>query len=281
MLSNNGLLIAVIIAAILTITIIVLIVVISVRNTKYRNFVNDHCESIKQLKIINTKYKFYDVPNMDMEHSYDNENMYGDISCADYLIYQLAYKQSKFEKCLDNSYANVPIYKKYCKEYEDKCLSSLMKYDVEDIPNNKTKLENVEKRELTKLLKTPVIDFKVKVKLILTKINGDRRDYKTKTFNSDDIESFLKDIKEKRGSYYTNEYIWNAICRVERGKVTNKMRFAVYERDGWRCKKCGRRSKDLEVDHIYPISKGGKSTFDNLQTLCHRCNVKKGANIEY
>ena len=40
------------------------------------------------------------------------------------------------------------------------------------------------------------------------------------------------------------------------------------------------RTNDLEVDHIIPISKGGKSTYDNLQTLCHRCNVRKGAKIE-
>lgn len=91
----------------------------------------------------------------------------------------------------------------------------------------------------------------------------------------------IRDLNDKRGKFYNREYIWNAICRVERGKVTNKMRFAVYDRDGWRCRKCGRKTNDLEVDHIYPIAKGGKTTFDNLQTLCHRCNVKKGANIEY
>ena len=57
------------------------------------------------------------------------------------------------------------------------------------------------------------------------------------------------------------------------------MRFAVYNRDGNRCQKCG-STKDLEIDHIYPISKGGKTTFDNLQTLCHRCNMQKSNLIE-
>ncbi|MBO5777220.1 MAG: HNH endonuclease [Clostridia bacterium] len=36
----------------------------------------------------------------------------------------------------------------------------------------------------------------------------------------------------------------------------------------------------LEIDHIKPIAKGGKTTIDNLQTLCHDCNVKKGATYE-
>ncbi|MBR2352886.1 MAG: HNH endonuclease, partial [Clostridia bacterium] len=41
----------------------------------------------------------------------------------------------------------------------------------------------------------------------------------------------------------------------------------------------GATSRDgvkLEVDHIIPVSKGGKSTLDNLQTLCERCNRGKG-----
>ena len=58
------------------------------------------------------------------------------------------------------------------------------------------------------------------------------------------------------------------------------MRFAIYKGDNYRCRKCRRKTNDLEVDHIYPIAKGGKSTYDNLQTFCHRCNVKKGANVE-
>ncbi|WP_294755493.1 HNH endonuclease signature motif containing protein, partial [uncultured Ruminococcus sp.] len=32
----------------------------------------------------------------------------------------------------------------------------------------------------------------------------------------------------------------------------------------------------LEVDHIIPIAKGGKTEANNLQTLCWRCNREKG-----
>ncbi|MCC6294516.1 MAG: HNH endonuclease [Bryobacterales bacterium] len=35
------------------------------------------------------------------------------------------------------------------------------------------------------------------------------------------------------------------------------------------------RGVQLEVDHILPWSKGGKSTIDNLQTLCSACNEGK------
>lgn len=87
-------------------------------------------------------------------------------------------------------------------------------------------------------------------------------------------------INQKRGNFYVDEEIWHSICRVERGKVTNKLRFYIYERDGYRCRKCGSEN-NLEIDHIIPISKGGKSTPNNLQTLCHKCNYEKGSAIEY
>jgi len=52
----------------------------------------------------------------------------------------------------------------------------------------------------------------------------------------------------------------------------------IYARDHYGCRICGRSGNQdfLEIDHIKPISKGGKSTYDNLQTLCRRCNKEKG-----
>lgn len=277
---SPGIIILVVILA--TIAVVVSIFVsVFVYNKKYRDFVLNHCESIKQLKLINTKYNFNVVPNMDMTNTYDNENMYGDISCMDYLIYQLAYNYRKVESCLDATYANQSLFRGYKKEFKESVVPLTKHYDVNELPRNINKLEKVEKNELKKMLKNPVTDFSITVKLVLTQINGVYRHSKYDVFYSDKLEELIEDVKDKRGSYYEHQYIWNAICRVERGKVTNRMRFCIYERDGYRCQICGRRTNDLEVDHIIPISKGGKSTPDNLQTLCHRCNYRKGSDIIY
>lgn len=71
----------------------------------------------------------------------------------------------------------------------------------------------------------------------------------------------------------------------QRALMTSKLREKIKQRDNYTCKKCGLSTRDeknllLEIDHIIPISKGGMSTEDNLQTLCWKCNRKKGANID-
>jgi 5-methylcytosine-specific restriction endonuclease McrA len=58
------------------------------------------------------------------------------------------------------------------------------------------------------------------------------------------------------------------------------LRFKVLQRDRFRCRLCGQSpaselSCKLHVDHIIPFSKGGKTIFENLQTLCSHCNVGK------
>lgn len=68
--------------------------------------------------------------------------------------------------------------------------------------------------------------------------------------------------------------------KIERSKMTNELRDAVLKRDNWTCQNCGRSIFEepdlkLEVDHIIPISKGGKTEPKNLQTLCKKCNREK------
>mgnify|MGYP002517371840 FL=1 len=70
---------------------------------------------------------------------------------------------------------------------------------------------------------------------------------------------------------------------VEHAKVTRAMRYEVLHRDGFRCVRCGRGREDgvkLHVDHVVPVSRGGKSVMSNLQTLCEDCNLGKGNKYE-
>lgn len=63
------------------------------------------------------------------------------------------------------------------------------------------------------------------------------------------------------------------IRRIYRNKVpfTKKN---VFIRDGFKCQYCG-TNKQLTIDHMIPVSKGGKSKFENCITACKPCNNKK------
>lgn len=66
----------------------------------------------------------------------------------------------------------------------------------------------------------------------------------------------------------------------KRRKVGPDRRAAIYARDGNRCVECGEKDKgQLTLDHIIPVSKGGSSRDENLQTMCRRCNVAKGNKL--
>lgn len=64
----------------------------------------------------------------------------------------------------------------------------------------------------------------------------------------------------------------------ERSKLSASLRYDVLKRDNFRCTICGRSAADgvtLHVDHIKPVSKGGKTEMSNLRTLCDYCNLGK------
>lgn len=59
-----------------------------------------------------------------------------------------------------------------------------------------------------------------------------------------------------------------------------RLRFKVLQRDSFTCKQCGASpakdpSIELHLDHILPWSKGGETSYENLQTLCSKCNLGK------
>ena len=244
---------------------------------KYKNFVEMHSKALKQLKKINDNYSLKSIKNIDMEYSYDNEKVYGDISCKDYLIYELVNHQKQVSVSLKDSLNNKNLYEQYMREVNNTLIYN--QYDTLVKYKNINRLNRLEKEIIEKNLKYPPTEFSINVHLRLTNINGFYIMSKHATFYSKDIKDIMTKLNQKRGSFYLNNDIWQSICRVERGKVTNKMRFAIYERDHYRCRECGRMTNDLEIDHIIPIAKGGKSTFDNLQTLCHSCNYKKGSTM--
>jgi hypothetical protein len=101
--------------------------------------------------------------------------------------------------------------------------------------------------------------------------------------NSDPPE---QDPQEEAGSETVDSTIQKATPkRRTRREISERQRFRVLVRDGFRCGTCGaspltQRGIELHVDHIVPWSKGGETTDDNLETKCKRCNLGKGNAFE-
>lgn len=73
-----------------------------------------------------------------------------------------------------------------------------------------------------------------------------------------------------------------SFSREQRALMTKKLREHIKQRDGFACCQCGNSTFVepnllLEIDHIIPVSKGGYTVENNLQTLCWRCNRAKGS----
>lgn len=75
-----------------------------------------------------------------------------------------------------------------------------------------------------------------------------------------------------------------AFAKEQRNLMTNALRNKIKERDNFTCCMCGNSVEKepnllLEIDHVKPVSKGGCTVEDNLQTLCWKCNRTKGDKL--
>lgn len=248
------------------------------KNREYINYINENSLPVKNLILLNEKYNFVKLVSFDESKTYDNEKFYDLISCEDYLIYQLQYKKYDILKQIKIDYSNKENYKEYLNN-----VKNIEGFDVfvhaEKYKKEKLKLMERELFDAT-VIGCPE-EFRITIKLMRSNIyNNCIYERKEETFDCDKIKELIDRVNDKNREFYNDSEIWNAICRVERGRVSNKLRFRIYERDGYRCRYCGASENqvDLEIDHIKPIAKGGKSVESNLQTLCKRCNKEKGAD---
>jgi len=71
---------------------------------------------------------------------------------------------------------------------------------------------------------------------------------------------------------------------AERHSMAHALRLKILTRDKFRCVLCGATpARDpacsLEIDHIKPFARGGRTEEANLRTLCHACNAGRGAGM--
>lgn len=256
--------------------IIALVINLIIYN-KYKNFITEHSILLQNLRYVNSKYHFNAIQPYKFRKLYDNDVYYSKVSPIDYLTYQLQFCYKDVKDNISKVVENSCNYELYVSDVNE--ITYFNEYDIKVNLKFKRLLQIIEEKIYYKSILNPVIEFNVLVEIVLTNINGSYRTSKRQIFDVTIVEELIEKVKDKSNNRFNNEQIWKSISIVERAKVSNKMRFAVYKRDNNRCRKCGSRY-NLEIDHIIPIAKGGKTTFDNLQTLCKKCNEEKSDTIE-
>jgi 5-methylcytosine-specific restriction endonuclease McrA len=67
----------------------------------------------------------------------------------------------------------------------------------------------------------------------------------------------------------------HALKKNAPGTFTPEEWLKLLEFYGGKCLACG-TAKDISIDHVVPLSKGGSNDITNLQPLCKPCNSSKG-----
>jgi 5-methylcytosine-specific restriction protein A len=87
----------------------------------------------------------------------------------------------------------------------------------------------------------------------------------------------------KNKDYFSIDCIDEGIIKAERAKARSlrKTRWWQQKTASGTCYYCGRKVgyANLTMDHIIPLSRGGRSTRDNLVPCCKECNTRKKKSL--
>lgn len=105
--------------------------------------------------------------------------------------------------------------------------------------------------------------------------------YHENEYNAEELEEKIKmlmaddDVTKKKGIY---EYVLNGNEKALSIRAfSDTQKRTQYEKQEGVCPYCKDHFEfeEMEGDHIIPWSKGGKTTPDNLEMICKKCNLKK------
>lgn len=222
-------------------------------------------DKIKKLNEINKKYSFKKITNCKrkiIEREFSRKSLYN-VKSIDVIRYNIENNIDFIRTDIENAIYNIKMLDDYNKEVNK---LTLIKSN-----NTSKKFNKIENRIFNKLIYKKE-DFLINVKLIVYyRSNSGKINENIKT-----LITFLELVNIYNVWQQGNKYCETQ--KRERRIMNDDIRYNVLKRDNFQCQLCGATAKDgakLHVDHIIPVSKGGKTIMSNLQTLCDRCNIGK------
>lgn len=247
---------------------------------RYNQIVLKHSKLLVELEEVNKAFVFKD----DFKDHYrytervEYKSKLDRFDFESYLLYKSENDKIFFEELISKIDFNLSLHKKY----QQKLLNLKSSFNQEDAKKFFVSLKRliaVENKYYQKKIIKPQLETEIEIYVRYTSPRGRNSYYRNATYPFYEIKNFYHQmllLKEKRS---TRSYQ----MKVERIKMTATMRYEVLVRDKSTCQICGVSKKEgavLHVDHIVPVAKGGKSTLNNLRTLCDRCNLGKKDRLE-
>jgi len=264
----------------LSVIVVIIARICILLNRKYKKFVLANSEKLKTLIILNSNTKFHESvrneyyfrENLNSKRKLDNTSVY------EFFIGLIEQNYEFFAKIEKKIKDNIKINKVYVSKYKE--IKSTATEEFCHLLNTRyTKFMRYENLLFDKLILSPTIDTEIKVDLTYTSPKGRNFYRKYDVFNFNRFCRIFEETTELIKNKQSRQYK----IQVERARMSDSLRYDILKKDNFRCQICGMTARDgakLHVDHIIPVSKGGKTEISNLRTLCERCNMGKSNKME-
>ncbi len=270
-LMNKETTILIIILAVLATIIVSVVTVITVRRRikeKRTSYVKETSLRYARILELNRTSSFHDIdPKITFRKYCGSKREFDRLDKRDYLRECIGSCALVYQELLRDVSDNIRRYREYLDHYSE--ILATTPYDEKLYTENKY-YRSMEQELCENEKLKPVTKLDVWVEKSYISPQGRNRYKDSSHYDAHDINLCLQEIRTRRAVSETAKY--------QRSLMTDSLRYDVMKRDGFRCVLCGASSKDgvrLHVDHIKPISKGGKTEMSNLRTLCERCNMGK------
>ena len=240
-------------------------------------FVRCNSQLLKEIDKLNQKYHFYEYPEQYCHREILHSKSAYDKAQFQIILNEFALKNgNQLQKYIEYANINAKTYRMYCNEYEK--LRQNNNYSASYYLNNAFFVE-IEDQLCKERLKKPKKFFEIIIIKQYTSPQGRNHYEDHRIYTASQLEETIAKASaqmERQKAQFANH-------QAERAKMTESLRYTILKRDKGRCCLCGASAADgvkLHVDHIKPVSQGGKTEPSNLRTLCNRCNLGKGAKYD-
>lgn len=241
------------------------------RKEKIKEFVKKTSERYQNILALNCKYDFHEVQSD--YYFYKSLNSKAQLDRFDYDNFfeeRIQAERLQLELLIKQVEENKKLFRRYNEEIHDWVAPLREAEFVETLKIPLKKYHEYEEELVSDELLTPTTTIVFICQAMYVSPKGRNSYSGKKTYTVEDLQAHKRHIEELEKQKETKAY--------QRKAMTQSLRYDIMKRDNFRCVLCGRGAEDgvkLHVDHIIPVSKGGKTVPSNLRTLCEDCNFGK------